>query len=188
MTDVYLVTGLMRSGTSFLAEALHKAGVPMGSFMRFPTMNPLAGFEWEDALLAEPLMAVVTGDRYEPRQIIGQYIETRGHGTWGVKTPFLMPFVGMFSEILVSIGMKPHVFITDRDYQETLASIRQQVSHLEGNGKREALERAETIQEVLSSYWREASEGASVFNAKESMENPDSVVARVHDIVHGAEG
>ena len=183
------VTGLMRSGTSPLAIMLHQMGVTMGTYLRFPLHNENAHFEWEDAELADPLLALILKPKEEdtPERVIDYYVRKRIHvmdgKPWGVKTPFLLPFLPELRSVCEDVDEPLSVAITQRDYKDTIGSIRKQVSHLSEFERGGVLPRLVKIQEQLAPYWKSAAEDSTVFDFKETQESPHTVAKRLADLV-----
>ena len=196
MAEVYVVTGLMRSGTSFLAETLHRQGIPMGTFMRFPSLNPKSGFEWEDAFLSEPLCQIAMRHLDTPddlvsafrdaKEVIGNYVsrrEAEGAFPWGVKTPFVLPFLGSLRDAVETAGHSLNVFLTNREYADTLKSLELQFDHLEGKALEAVRSSSMRIQDKLARSWQPTRDGAEIFDCKESQDNSDAVIARVARLI-----
>jgi hypothetical protein len=97
-----LVTGLMRTGTSPISKFLHEMGIPMGTQMRFPLLNSRAHLEWEDTVLTDTLLKSIIKQE-DPSDFIREYIGSREAGNWGVKSPFLLPYLDIFIEIAESL-------------------------------------------------------------------------------------
>jgi hypothetical protein len=180
-----IVTGLMRSGTSPLAMILHQAGVTMGVHMRFPTHNKLSHLEWEDAWLADSLLAEILHPREEGRveADIESYVRTRARGAngkpWGVKTPFLLPFMGALKLACAEADEPLTVVVTNRDYDDTIKSIRRQSEHLSEFERGSVLPRVTGIQEKIAPFWAAACEGAEIFDFKDIQERPRNVAERL---------
>jgi len=177
-----VVTGLMRSGTSPLAQMLHQMGVEMGSFMRFPTQTPVAHLEWEDALLAEPLAKHLLGQaEIDVPALLRSYILGR-HGEWGVKTPFLLPFLRDFREIATGLGMQLRVILTERDYSETIKSLERQAAGLSIDKRQPALKSLLKLQERLSVSREDVSQHALAVNHRDIQRDPRGVAAQLAQV------
>ena len=129
-----VVTGLMRSGTSPLAQMLHQMGIPMGEFMRFPLHSDRAHLDWEDSVLSDRLVGeIVLGCENDMSEFFFDYIvrrRTPDSGVFGVKSPFLIPFMEQFLEAAEAANEPIGVVVTERDYEDTVESIYQQTHHL----------------------------------------------------------
>ena len=194
------VTGLMRSGTTPLAMMLHQSGVTMGVYQRFPLQNPASHFEWEDAALADALLRLIVSNGEETeaaalvdsdtknvaREIIVRYVKQRmmlsGGKPWGVKTPFLLPFVHSLRLACEELDEPLTVLLTQREYDQTVESIRRQVRHLDDEMVEVSFVRLTGIQERLASHWYEASEDAEIFDFKETRERPRDVATRLAEL------
>ncbi len=103
-----VVTGLMRSGTSPLAQMLHRM------------QGPFAHLEWEDAAISDPLAAAMIGKtEIDHEALFEEYIPTR-RGRWGVKSPFLLPYLDLWRDVAHRRGHTVKVIVTERDYGDTL--------------------------------------------------------------------
>jgi len=122
----FVVTGLMRSGTSFLARTLNELGVQMGSTMRFPDAGtPGSQLDWEDAEFTQKIAEAIIGGH--PLPDFAGYIASRGDGLWGLKSPTLLPFLPDFLLELEKAGRQPVLIVTERPYVETLQSMNHQL-------------------------------------------------------------
>lgn len=119
MQEVIIVSGLMRSGTSFVARCLHDAGLPMGTLMAFPQSKTEP--EYEDAVLAQMLAHRLVDGRRPTVAQLRAYVESRGPKRWGFKSPLLLPFLRECKQALVNRPMR--LILTDRDFGDTLNSI-----------------------------------------------------------------
>ena len=185
---VIFVTGLMRSGTTPLAMMLHQMGVTMGTMTRFPLHNKHSHFEWEDAELADSLLALIMKPREEdtPERLIDYYVRKRIHEAngkpWGVKTPFLLPFITQLRSVLDKIGDPFTIIVTQRDYKDTIESLRRQTSHLSEFQRGGAFPNLVKIQEHLASYWKDGADGSTIFDFKEAHEYPRMAAKRLAGI------
>ena len=141
---IILVTGLMRTGTSLISKQLHEMGVPMGKTMRFPLMREDAQLDWEDVEFTDKCLARLKGQisQEELEQFFVRYVAERkaqGMDPWGVKSPFLLPFIELFKK---HAGDYVKVILTTRKFDDTLASIARQTN------LREAME----LQQMLVSH------------------------------------
>lgn len=182
-----LVTGLMRSGTSPLAKMLHQMGVKMGTYQRFPSMNPLSDFEWEDVALAEPLANILSGKSdQDPNEAIDFYLDQRvtsEQGTvWGAKTPFVLPFINEFKKQCEKHEESLSTILTDRPYDDVMRSVDRQLSHLGIKECSVAHAFCNKVQDLATKKWLEASEDAHVFHLKETHDNPETVASRLAGI------
>lgn len=179
------VTGLMRSGTSPLAMFLHQMGVSMGTYQRFPTQNEWAHFEWEDASLADPLCSILMhpSDRDDPRRFIDSYVRRRARDAngkpWGVKTPFLLPFLDELREVCAEINEDLEIALTEREYGETIKSLRRQSSHLSEFERGGLMPTVFSIQEKLRDCWEAASEGSYLFHVDDTIKYPRMAAERL---------
>ena len=153
------ITGLMRSGTSPLARFAHQMGVTMGTYMRFPLQNEWSHFEWEDAALADALVYEIAnpGDPDRPREIIDEYVRVRQRAAkgkpWGVKTPFLLPYMGHLRDACREINEELEVALTERRYEDTVRSMRRQLDHLSEFERGGVLPVVMKIQKAISEHW-----------------------------------
>ena len=182
------VSGIMRSGTSPLALILHHMGVSMGNYLRFPTPgNDASHFEWEDAALADQLVMEIptNGDaRHElPRRIIHDYVALRKRGAkgqpWGVKTPFLLPFVNELRAVCDELDEECVLVVTKRDPREAKASLRRQMGHLSVFERGGVRPRVFKIQDALVEHWDAAADGAEIFEIDETLGHPRKVARRL---------
>lgn len=123
---IILVTGLMRTGTSLASWWLHEMGVPMGITMRFPFSNPKGQVDWEDIEFTDYMLEAVKG-KHGPmarRQFMRRYINKRSAPLWGVKSPFLLPFVEEFKAVVDNDEVR--VVLTTRDIDQTYESLTDQ--------------------------------------------------------------
>jgi len=183
------VSGLMRSGTSPLAMMLHQMGVTMGSHLRFPTPgNEFAHFEWEDAALADQLVQEIPvgKDKTRPGRVIREYVAARKRGAkgkpWGVKTPFLLPFVADLRAACDDIGEECVLVVTKRHPQAARDSLRQQMSHLSVFHSGGVRPRAFKIQDALEKHWAAAADGAEIFEIDETLGHPRKVARRLAEL------
>ena len=152
-----VVTGLIRSGTSPIARMLHQMGVPMGEHMRFPMLSKASHLEWEDSPFSDMLMFAIK-DKWETERVRGllaAYIKKRTdrHGElWGVKSPYLMPFIGDLQAIADSMGVDMSLVMTHRSHADISKSIRRQVSHLGVEDKAATMEILFGFQSQLKTY------------------------------------
>ena len=127
---IILVTGLMRTGTSLVAKQLHELGICMGTKMRFPLRRENTQLDWEDIEFTDRCLATLKGDikRARLRLFFNRYIRQRGDEPWGVKSPFLLPYVDLFKTEAAALGKTVKVILTTRDEDETFKSIKRQTS------------------------------------------------------------
>jgi hypothetical protein len=152
---IYVVTGLMRSGTSVLSQMLHEIGVPMGLSMRFPLQVKGAHLEWEDHEFSEPLAQLLLGDTdavgsWGLEHFMYSYIVNRNAvhaGDWGVKCPFLLPYIEKFRKVADSVDSRVKVILTEREPVETYESLARLVDVTK------TLEMVQKIQSQLEPAW-----------------------------------
>jgi hypothetical protein len=178
------VTGIMRSGTTPLAMMLHQMGVTMGTYTRFPSVNPRSHFEWEDAALADPLLKRIAGQEFMSlKGFLRGYIESRkaesGGNLWGAKTPFLLPYISELRVACEHVDEPLTVILTSRDPAQTRQSILEQLDHIETGQRESVLDRLYAIQDRLESHWGDARKSAQVFEFKDTQENPRKVAGRL---------
>ncbi len=174
---IYAVTGLMRSGTSFLARSLHRLGIKMGNEMHFPVgaSDP----DWEDVPFTDTLAKALVDGRTDVTRFLREYIEQRGPGTWGVKSPFLLPFVEQLRWVG---GSGVRILLTKRPLREACASLERQ---LEGAPQADK-ERIRGMQMELDEAWLVGQSCAdAVFECAESRLYPDRVRERLRVLVKG---
>lgn len=124
----------MRTGTSLVSKQLHELGVPMGTTMRFPLARENTQLDWEDIEFTDKCLATLKGTSVRGARLkifFNQYIRRRGTGLWGVKSPFLSPYIEMFKEEANHLGHKVKVILTTRDTDDTFDSIRRQTDSQE---------------------------------------------------------
>jgi hypothetical protein len=182
---ITVITGLMRSGTSPLAQMAHQMGVTMGTYQRFPWHSEHAHFQWEDAALSEPLADFIVnpGDPDAPRRLIDSYVRIRQRKAkgkpWGVKTPFLLPFVEHLRDVCEEIDEKLTLVLTHREFSETITSIRRQLSHMSEFERGEVAPRVFGIQDELKGHWGAASKGAAIFPLENTLDHPREVAGKL---------
>jgi hypothetical protein len=176
----------MRSGTTPLAKMLHQMGVCMGTHQRFPTVNPLSDFEWEDAALAEPLCEDLLGvSERDTRRVIDEYVQGRMEqeaGPWGVKTPFMLPFVSVLKDICEKRMEPLSVVLTDRPYEDTIKSMLRQFDHFDDDSYHGVVEAMLALQERLRDASGAALDGAHVFPIDQTHDEPARVAHRLSSI------
>lgn len=159
-----VVTGLLRSGTSAVAERLVRMGVVMGDRMAFPVgvLRP----EWEDADLS--IFLARGPDPQRAREFLEEYVCRRGqqlrgwtshgcsvHREWGVKSPYLLPYLG----VLRSLGEPVRLIVTRRSIMESDASLRrcaESMGDLQGAFLDFSLDAQRTLVRFLPEALREA--------------------------------
>ena len=184
-----VVTGLMRSGTSPLAQMLHQMGVPMGEFQRFPLFGTQHHFEWEDMALAEPLCQhLFEKKRIEDlQQFLYDYIVNRQvhfaklratvegvAPTWGVKTPFLLPFLDAFRTVALLATNEPAVVaLTVRPFSDTIRSLERQADGVQLEQRIYDLQ--QSLEQAMG--WIACEHGP--FPIEETHENPRGVAQKL---------
>src|SRR3990172_3947832 len=161
---IVLVTGLMRTGTSLVAKQLHELGIPMGTVMRFPLLRENAQLDWEDADFTDKCLATLKGDirKARLRVFFNSYLRRRSGEVWGVKSPFLYPYVELFKTEAASLGKTVKVVMTTRPVHATFESIRNQTTSDEPI----------QIQRILMTY--PIPEADLIIPIEESWNSPDS--------------
>lgn len=147
----------------------------MGTQMRFPEHNPKAHLEWEDTEFTDRLLnAILIGEpsnSFELRSFFRQYITNRTGNLWGVKTPFLLPYLKLFKELAEAIGYEVKTILTYREENETFKSIEEQCSH-----KPDMLDLVKGIQyKLITSRIERQDDGDLVVDIKDTWNNPDKV-------------
>lgn len=142
--DCLFVLGMHRSGTSALAGALHRLGVPLGRELipADPDVNA-RGF-WEHRRLSEtnerllrvlgvswleegPLPALDWTDprlsplRHELLALLRQ--EFAAYPLWAVKDPRLCRVLPLWNELMPALGCRPHAILIVREPAEVAASL-----------------------------------------------------------------
>ena len=160
-----VVTGKMRTGTSACAAIAHQAGIIMGRTMLWPRMGD-SQIEWEDMELGMTLANAVMSDRMpDPSSVrdwfkshIGERIEHYAMALanhrdgvvkgWGLKSPYLAPYLDEWREAAEAHGEPVHVVVTRRDDRKAeRESLERAFSLLRKNGAgRIALERGRMAQ------------------------------------------
>lgn len=148
---IILVTGLMRSGTSLVAKQLHELGVPMGTAMRFPLMRENSQLDFEDIEFTDNCLAALQGkiSTEQLKRFFSTYIWKRGRHkiTWGVKSPFLLPYVDLFKQM----AKEPtKVILTIRPVEDTYRSIEEQTRLAGPKEIQDILVKTETINSDLT--------------------------------------
>ena len=167
---------------------LHQMGVTMGTYQRFPAHNEWSHFEWEDAVLSEPLCEAIARSESggDPHGLIDSYVRIRARRAagkpWGVKTPFLLPFLDSLRTACSGAGEKLTIVLTERDYKETVGSLRRQSSHLSEFDRGSVFPKMLKIQDVLAEHWTGASEDAEVFHLKDTLEYPRMAAKRLANL------
>jgi len=183
---VIAVTGLMRSGTTPLAMMLHQMGVSMGKFMCFPIHNNHPHLEWEDAVFTSVLMNQFEGDEAVVMEdFLHHYIEGRereaGGEAWGVKTPFMLPYIPQLEKVCEELGVELTLIVTRRNYDDTVVSLHRQMDYLEqGSGIRSQVL---DFQSSLEKFCVTASFSAEIFEFKDTKERPHMVAQRLASLV-----
>jgi hypothetical protein len=164
---------------------LHQMNVCMGLYQRFPVQNEYAHFEWEDAALADALATEIIDPqgKGKPRRIIEEYVRTRkrlsGGKPWGVKTPFLLPFIGHLRDVCEEIDELLVLVLTERKFDETIESLRRQMSHLSKFDHGDVSPRVFKIQDVLAEHWDGVSGNAEIFHVGDTLGYPRKVAKRL---------
>jgi hypothetical protein len=170
---VFVVTGIMRSGTSFLSRNLNELGIPMGTNMRFPDAGtPGSTLDWEDADFTQKVAEAVIGGHELPD--LDAYVRDRSYtpGAWGIKSPMLLPFLPDFVDALERAGRTPVLIVTYRPYGETLQSLNHQLR----NYRNEFLEIVFNVQRALLEARQWAAERAAlVIDVEHSRNEPAAV-------------
>jgi hypothetical protein len=124
---IYLVTGLMRSGTSVIAQHLHELGIPMGTEMRFPT-TAKNHLEWEDTRFTDACFKQLIKKHQDSGQIgafFREYIPSREGESWGCKSPFALPYANTFKIAAERLGHEVKIITTYRPTYDTIHSLRE---------------------------------------------------------------
>jgi hypothetical protein len=102
-------------------------GVPMGTTMRFPLPTEIGQEDWEDIEFTDLMLGRLTGKTADSwfKIQIREYVRKRSVvPVWGVKSPFLLPYVTLFKE---AAGEEVKVVQTRRAIPDTFASIERQL-------------------------------------------------------------
>ena len=77
--------------------------------------------------------------------------------------------------------MRPDVvlILTDREFSETIESLRRQMSHLSEFERGGIAPRVFTIQDTLAEHWLEVSKNAEIFHVKNTLEYPRETAKRL---------
>ena len=176
-----IVSGLMRSGTSPLSMFLHELGVPMGTQMRFP-VSPKAHLEWEDTVFTDAMYSSLLKNT-DPSEFMREYIGSRERGTWGVKSPFLLPFVSTFISIAAEFDEEVKFILTKRSYSDTLVSLNTQFGYFEDES---LTKHAKEIQQKLLMHWDIASKKADlIVDIEETWNSPERVKEKLLELIRG---
>lgn len=129
---IYLVTGFAGSGTSRIAEHLHRAGVPMAIALRPPKSGTDLYQSWTDMSYLEMFKTEIDMDptmaenQLAKRRAICEYklFRAANHSNhWGLKSPLLLLNLPMWLDELRAMG-EVRLVLTDRPFDECQASIR----------------------------------------------------------------
>lgn len=175
-TVIVVVVGVMRSGTSLVSRQLHRLGVPMGTTMRFPLPTSVCQEDWEDVEFTDLMLAYLTekmGEK-EVRDRIRAYGRKRGKSAvWGVKSPFLLPYVTLFKE---SVEDEVRVVQTRRSIPETFESIERQLIIPP------AIEAVKELQRMLIPALDNVQPDL-VIDIEESWASPETVKSKLQDLL-----
>jgi hypothetical protein len=167
----------MRTGTSLIARQLHELGCPMGTQMRFPLMRENAQLDWEDVELTDKALAAVRGTLKKARLKVffNQYIRRRSQDSefWGVKSPFLLPYVDLFKAEAAALDKIVKVILTTRDVKETFKSIKRQTQ----------LDEPIQIQKILMTYPEPKAD--LIIEIEESWNSPETVKQKLMELIRG---
>jgi len=183
-----VVTGLMRSGTTPLSMMLHRIGVKMGDTMRFPPAGTTHHIEWEDNELSEELARIIYNQSdTNPADLIGDYIDAREADPttlkWGVKTPFLLPFLDIVIDAAKSRGLPLTIIVTHREVIDTFASIDRFADQLPVDQREDSRAGLYLIQKALSESLQHP-EQALVFDIKDTWTDSYGTAKRLMEIAH----
>lgn len=137
-----VVTGILRSGTAALAQALHHLGIPMAVSMA-PPSPPTWLQDWEDVSAMRFLAgtigvkAITEGIRDEFREWIPHYLAFRCKASAdmdrametrtaiiGTKSPLWLPFLSELAVAASRMGIEVTTIAMERPPEECRASIR----------------------------------------------------------------
>ncbi len=175
----------MRSGTSPLAMFLHQMGVTMGTYMRFPTVNEWSHAEWEDVALSDPLCSMLVHPREtdNPRSLIESYVRVRSKAAngkpWGAKSPFMLPYMKSLRSVCEELDEPIEVALTDRDYRDTVRSLRRQSDHLSEFERGGIMPATFKLQETLRDSRDLVVEGAEIFHVDDTIKYPRMAAERL---------
>lgn len=180
-----LVVGLMRSGTSLISKQLHELGVPMGSELRFSFPGPGGQLDYEDIIFTDKCLATIKGeaDIGDLHSFFQNYARDRreqGYTIWGVKSPFVLPYVDLFKRM---VGEPVKVIRTIRNVEATYKSLERQVGTMEKqldvNG---ILSQMTRVQDMLRTCTVDAD---LTIDITESWTSPESVRDKLIELING---
>jgi hypothetical protein len=174
MSLIVLTTGLMRSGTSVIAQTLHQLGCPQGTEMRFPT-NWDSHLEWEDTRFTDRCLQGALRQEHLG-EFFKEYIQSREGDLWGVKSPFALPYVRTFKTAAQWLGHEVRTIVTERPYYETVKSLREQITD------DEAFKFARTLQYKLLGHLEHVPSDLTV-SIKDSWLDPQGVRDKLERMV-----
>lgn len=173
---IIVVTGLMRSGTTLVSRQLHRMGVPMGTTMRFPLPTEVCQEDWEDIEFTDLMLDRMTGktaDSWLNCQVRGYAQKRSVVPVWGVKSPFLLPYVNLFKE---AVDDEVRVVQTRRSIPDTFESMERQLINPQ------TLESVKALQRMLIPALDNVQPDL-VIDIEESWASPDSVKSKLQDLL-----
>lgn len=134
----YIVTGMGRSGTSFLAKSLHDQGVHMGDELETDTHTggyehptflninkdiiTAAGGAWGlGALPVAEEKIIAVGEQFAPR--IRQAIESSKREAWGFKEPRLSLTLRVLMPHILEVDDDPFLYVCFRKPEKVAQSL-----------------------------------------------------------------
>lgn len=137
----YIILGMGRSSTSFLAECLKKNGVNIGDVF-YMGENPNGGYENQEfvdlnkqvltdakmgwglgAIPAKPLDLKNSFFSHKPKY--RKLIKKFGKGDWGVKEPRLSLLADDFLQVVKEFDDDPFIYVAFRDPKKVAESLRE---------------------------------------------------------------
>lgn len=151
-SQIVLVLGIARSGTSAVSRALSAAGVDFGCHLKPKDwQNPHGNFEdFPISRINQKLLAAFGSTWSATKELPGNWqsleplksaaeelkdvIQSRlqSPGLYGIKDPRLVPLFPIYRQILTELGLKFHCILVRRHQSEVLSSI-QASGYFHGN-------------------------------------------------------
>lgn len=142
MSDVFVVIGMHRTGTSLVSSMLHAVGIPMCSHRRCGSPHPSQPQgHWEDRAFLRLNRRILDDAKGSWKRIpktewlrdsvvehydeMQELLERRSLNTptWGWKEPRTTLLAEFWHTVLLGAGHKPHYIITGRDREEIVLSL-----------------------------------------------------------------
>jgi hypothetical protein len=158
--------------------------------MIFPEPGPEMQLEWEDADLTIPLASLLAGNQqFDVEDFLRGYLVNRVHQgvPWGVKSPFLLPYLRSFKRIAGELNVPVEVILTRRPLEDTLRSLERKVSHRSRPERRRLFRVMSEVQEKIAKRWDEHAGDAHIFDIEATWSDWVGVRSRLREIVGTSE-